>query len=447
VNNDAIDERSSDVSRRSPSESISERLEAFPDAPAEPISLKRRKSIDEINEKVYLEAEKRKDTLLPNFYTQRLPQYLNDLNDITELNDWSILKVYSNELLSKAAKNPLPGTKTYFGIIEALLSMAQNIVLHGLQPRLPVPVYKCGDFEAIDHTEIDNLKSIHSLMNEYVSSQKNQTPLSIAVFGPPGLGKSFAIKAIAQALQDQGSTIDKMEFNLSQFSDVRALAQSFYQIRDKTLPGSVPLVFWDEFDTKELYWLPYFLAPMQDGIFQEGSISHKIGRSIFVFAGGVYHKMANFETKAADNPSLKAIDFLSRLQGYVDIPELDFLDEHKMPGTIIRRAILLRNLLLKNAPEIKRGKDIDIDVGIVRAFLTIDQFKHGARSMESIIKMSALHGRSKFDRSSLPTSLQLRLHVDEKQFFTNMYDRDAKSSGWDEAQRSARQEEPATART
>ena len=41
-----------------------------------------------------------------------------------------------------------------------------------------------------------------------------------------------------------------LEFNLSQFSDERDLIGAFHQVRDKRLEGSVPVVFWDEFDSK-----------------------------------------------------------------------------------------------------------------------------------------------------------------------------------------------------
>ncbi len=74
---------------------------------------------------------------------------------------------------------------------------------------------------------------------------------------------------------------------------------AFHQVRDIGLSGKFPLVFWDEFDTSlaetPLGWLRYFLAPMQDGKFQEGQISHPIGRAIFVFAGGTSSSMAEFD--------------------------------------------------------------------------------------------------------------------------------------------------------
>ena len=56
-------------------------------------------------------------------------------------------------------------------------------------------------------------------------------------------------------------------------------------VRDEVLRGNTPVVFWDEFDSREYHWLQYLLAPMQDGKFQDGQINHPIGKSVFIFAG------------------------------------------------------------------------------------------------------------------------------------------------------------------
>ena len=95
-------------------------------------------------------------------------------------------------------------------------------------------------------------------------------------------------------------------------------------MRDIGLSGKIPLVFWDEFDTSleetPLGWLRYFLAPMQDGKFQEGQINHPIGRAIFVFAGGTSSSMAEFDKGTEENfKSAKGPDFVSRLKGYINV--------------------------------------------------------------------------------------------------------------------------------
>ena len=119
--------------------------------------------------------------------------------------------------------------------------------------------------------------------------------------------------------------IEAITFNLSQFDSPDDLLSALHQVRDVGLSGKIPLVFWDEFDTSlaetPLGWLRYFLAPMQDGKFQEGQISHPIGRAIFVFAGGTSASMAEFDKGATSRTfeSAKGPDFVSRLKGYINV--------------------------------------------------------------------------------------------------------------------------------
>ena len=204
-------------------------------------------------------------------------------------------------------------------------------------------------------------------------------------------------------------------------------------IRDMNLSGKIPLVFWDEFDSalsgKPLGWLRYFLAPMQDGEFRQGQTIHPIGQAIFVFIGGTSHRMQDFGKGLSDDDlrAMKVPDFLSRLKGYVNVlgpnpPEGESANNKSAHDFyyIIRRAILLRSLLRRKAPQLfqkKGNKDIlQIDHGVLRAFLTVKKYKHGIRSMVSVITMSQLSGKTSYQRSSLPPEGQLDLHVDGQEF-------------------------------
>jgi hypothetical protein len=190
----------------------------------------------------------------------------------------------------------------------------------------------------------------------------------------------------------------------------------------------MPLVFWDEFDTslnqQELGWLAHFLAPMQDGAFQQGQITHAIGRAIFVFAGGTKETIEGFD-RGPDDPvfrNAKGPDFVSRLKGFVNIlgPNPHGGDQAGDPYYIVRRAILLRSILYRDAGHLFRkgaaGERLNIDSGVLRALLRTRNYKHGVRSIESVIAMSALSGSQRFKRSCLPAAPQLDLHVDAIEF-------------------------------
>jgi len=166
---------------------------------------------------------------------------------------------------------------------QPLYGLGRRVTLLGLEGLRNVPYACYGKLFTADRDEIEALRNIQQLMQEYERNAGETKPLSIAVFGPPGAGKSFGIKQIADCVLHGRKSF--LEFNLSQFKDVSDLIGAFHQVRDKVLEGGLPIVFWDEFDSQNYRWLQYLLAPMQDGKFQEGQITHPIGRCIFVFAG------------------------------------------------------------------------------------------------------------------------------------------------------------------
>jgi hypothetical protein len=307
-----------------------------------------------------------------------------------------------------------------------LLSVAESIVRRGAESVLSdVPLGKFGGLQTADRQEIEGFRSIRNLIEEYCSIPRQTRPLSIAVFGPPGSGKSFGVTEVAKSLRP--GEIRKITFNLSQFESPRGLVDALHQVRDIGLSGSIPLVFWDEFDTKlddsPYGWLSRFLSLMQDGEFQDNQITHPIGRAIFVFAGGTAPRLRDLGVKLSTDEwrSVKGPDFISRLQGYVDIVGPDRRADRPDPQYVIRRATILRSILERNVPQISVAKtdgtvELAIDTGLLRAFLGVWEYKHGVRSMESIVAMSQLAGKTSYQRSSLPSDEQLRLHVNEREF-------------------------------
>ena len=286
-----------------------------------------------------------------------------------------------------------------------------------------VPIARFGYLRTVDRAEIESLRSIRNLMLEYLAITSPSRPLSIAVFGPPGAGKSFAVTEVAKSIAEK--LVKRLEFNVAQFTSPSDLGRALHQVRDACLAGKIPLVFFDEFDCAfngKLGWLKYFLTPMQDGAFREGDVVHPIGKAIFVFAGGTSFTFAKFSREKSRKRSkqefkeAKGPDFASRLRGYVNILGPDPTGEDDK-FFAIRRAMLLRSQLERKAKHIldQRGC-AQIDDGVLRAFLKIPAYKHGARSMEAIIDMSLLTGRRSYEQASLPPAEQLELHVNAEMF-------------------------------
>lgn len=312
---------------------------------------------------------------------------------------------------------------------DALEALARRVVLEGPEDVLAdVPHGRFGDLLTFDRNEIEGFQSIRTLIRHYAENPDASEPLSIAVFGPPGSGKSWSVKEIARSIL--GRRVKPLTFNLSQFDAPDALIDAFHRVRDIALAGRLPLVFWDEFDTtkvtagvsQEFGWLPHFLSPMEDGKFQDGQLTHPIGRAVFVFGGGVCHTMSAFHERIDNDDekrllAVKAPDFLSRLDGYVDIvgPDPAGGDAAEDPYYLIRRAVLVRALLRQRAKSICRGGRPDIDSGVLHALLRTPRYRHGVRSLGSIISTSA-SGRTRFAPSDLPAEAQLHMHVDATAF-------------------------------
>jgi hypothetical protein len=288
-----------------------------------------------------------------------------------------------------------------------------------------IPVETVGAWVSVDRTEIESVRSVRSIVREYIRQYRAGVhlgrPLSIGVFGPPGSGKSFAVGEIAQTLL--GGEMTTVTFNLSQFQSVNELPAAFHRVRDLVLQQRLPFVFWDEFDAdvgdRRLGWLSTFLAPMQDGEFLESGAPHPIGPAVFVFAGGTCATLQEFASSGdeAHDRAAKKPDFLSRLRGYLNIYGPNRLSQADSAYPL-RRAFLLRSLLVQKAPQTVRDGRLSIDEGVLRAFLETERFIHGARSIEAIIDQSALAGKARFGRSSLPPADQLALHVDAEEFLT-----------------------------
>jgi len=133
-----------------------------------------------------------------------------------------------------------------------LQAMAETAALRGPAGlEAAVPVETVGAWSSVDRDEIESMRAVRGIVAEYVrqwrAGARVERPLSVAVFGPPGAGKSFAVKQLARVLLP--GLMEELEFNLSQFHDESELGPALHRVRDAVLHQYLPLVFWDEFDT------------------------------------------------------------------------------------------------------------------------------------------------------------------------------------------------------
>lgn len=293
------------------------------------------------------------------------------------------------------------------------------------EPSVVLPFVQFGDdLVTLDRQEIDGFLSIRFLVESYIAkAQSGNAPLSIGVFGPPGSGKNFTVNQILKSVFP-GSPAETI--NLSQLTSVKDLARAFHRIQDRALANEVPIAFFDEFDCSfdnhRLGWLKFFLSPMQDGKFYDGDETFHVGPALFVFSGGTAPTFGEFVKKCERRTQEKGPDFISRLRGHLDVHDISAMsncDSNNVDGRLqVRRALLLRSLLLHKAPSIfgETGEIANIDDAVVDAFMLVPSFKHGVRSMEAIIDMARIGDAGSFQKSALPTKAQLAMHVDADRF-------------------------------
>lgn len=313
-----------------------------------------------------------------------------------------------------------------------LFPLAFSLAENGKQDLHYAPRLSLGKISVFDRSEIENIKNIRKQVDFYDRYDDGKKPLNIVVFGPPGAGKSFIVKALANSMFEGKKTKPTfLTFNLSQFKDEAELSGAFHSVRDEVLRGKLPIVFWDEFDSNDYGWLKSMIAPMQDGEFQDGREVHPIGKSIFVFAGGVTYTMKHFTDKMEEPDYIvkKGPDFQSRIncslnvygpnrKPFFDVKTGKWLKEgdDKDICFSIRRALFIRSILCTD------DKPLIIDRQLLRSLIEVKLFKNGSRGLERLLKNLAIHSNRKIERSDLPSKEIIQMNVDYDDFMEKLSD-------------------------
>ncbi|KAF2264435.1 hypothetical protein CC78DRAFT_533285 [Lojkania enalia] len=303
--------------------------------------------------------------------------------------------------------------------------IARKIVTEGTHSaKIEVPLRRFNQLELFDRKEIELFQTLFNGLDEYLATPQTK-PLSIAFFGPRGSGKSFAALQVAESAF-AGRHARQLRFDLSQFKSQEDLVEAFHRVRDCTLEGFIPLVYFNNFDAdfngSQFGWLPYLLPVLSSGRFSSGGVDRPIGSGVFFFGANAtktYAHLQRFADKlsSTSNPkSVRAVrEFLGCLQGFVNMVGFNRIStaDRLYP---LRRAVALRALLAERAPGLKSGNRINIDESVLNALLIVPEYRQGIRSLSSILGMCRLNNERHFQRAALPPHSQLELHVKYEDF-------------------------------
>jgi hypothetical protein len=322
-------------------------------------------------------------------------------------------------------KNGLP--KNFLGIIAEVLHYLKDEV-SWQSGFAKLRLFHVGNLRTTDPVEVDAVTTLQNVMDSYVCRDHFLRPLNIGVFGPPGSGKSFAVKEVARVISQKfdHNPFEFFEFNLTQFDGPDEINSAIEPVRASVAKGMVPIVFWDEFDCRydgqEFGYLRYFLPSMQDGVTYVHGIPYNIGRAIFVFAGGVKHSWENMEQLLHGDHielvrTLKIPDFLSRLRVVLDIDGIDlpeqFLNNSASDDQLadLRRVLLKRAFIIAHQMDTHWKKAARKTSGLLLRLL-LANYKFGARSIEAVIESSGAADRLVYGLPELIAPSAARIHAD-----------------------------------
>lgn len=264
-----------------------------------------------------------------------------------------------------------------------------------------------GLFTGEEATHLDDLRD---LISDYLSFDPGKRPLSVAVFGAPGSGKSRITGRLKDLLDPKvaAKLSNLHQINLTQVSSTEQLAEAI-DIAKSSSPKLVPFLFFDEFDCAksgaEWGWLSWFLAPMQDGAFRSGAVMRELKQAVLIFAGGTASSFESFRKIEADAFRLaKGPDFISRLRGHLDIPGIN-ADERRD----LRRAAALQ---FQMQP---REHNRKVDSKLRGSLLNVGRYRFGARSLDAVVQLIPRRTDKESPASFRDLSKQkqlLKMHID-----------------------------------
>lgn len=292
-------------------------------------------------------------------------------------------------------------------------TLARRVVREGLVAMKDadgVVTKRIGKLSVLSDAEAQGFKDFQTRIEAYTRLEEPEHPLCLGVFGPPGSGKSFAVKQILASLNRTLRVI-----NLSQLEGPGDLSSALAEVA-RWSAGQTPVAFFDEFDSSlagnRLGWLQWLLAPMQDGVVVHHGHAIEMKRAVFVFAGGTADTFEEFpQVHDGYFRGAKGPDFISRLRGHLNV-----LGVNEWPYRRVRRATVVRLAIEQVAPHLLDGERRLPAAAMSDEFLdrvlAVGRFIHGARSVEALVETATRPDESEFSDKTLPADELLGTLVD-----------------------------------
>lgn len=250
------------------------------------------------------------------------------------------------------------------------------------------PVF--GTYVTRNHQFQEELQDLLLTLRNYAYRPKVKRPFNILLSSEPGSGKSFLLKQLSETLSNN-IEVQFDEYHVPAFRSLEDLYGSFQRVQSANLRGKLPIVFFDEVDTKVegRHLLANFLAPMWDGLFHVGKDSFALGRAIFSFAASSMLPSPRVDSSGGRIGELTYQSFVSSWKGEVQA----FFENESLQKDNADNAPSLQRPAL-----IPKCKDFVDRVDRMICIPPVNQVFLGAEFYEELIDIACLMVKKHFDQ-------------------------------------------------
>jgi hypothetical protein len=239
-----------------------------------------------------------------------------------------------------------------------------------------------GVYNTLDPDHRDDISGTVRRIINYVNDPQLRRPLNILMYAAPGSGKSHLVKCICDVIDG----VEPVTYNMSGMSGTEDLLSALDTVRNIKALDKSPLLFLDEFDSKNGAHFPLLLPLLWDGELRIGHRDLKLGKLVIVMAGSSraieVYAVGDTERKVGGEGESahvagpeKLDDLLSRINGgTLTIPSLN-----KRPADKVCISLALL--------EHRFGATLQTVPWYFLSFIAQCTFHHGVRSLTHLIDL------------------------------------------------------------
>lgn len=238
------------------------------------------------------------------------------------------------------------------------------------------------NYITLDWEHRNSILALKNAIAKYTEDKKAKRPFNVMLGAAPGSGKTHFIKCLTQDMYDYD--IKPVTFNMACMESMNDLVQPLEEVRNAKVNDQLPLLFLDEFDSRNHQNYPVLLPLLWDGELKVGQRDLKVGKIIIVLAGSSPKLTETVESTKDMREEIgqvpdKLPDLLSRINGAeIEIPGLD--EESTGRNRKVDKVCLAINLL-----EQRFGKKIDRLPWALLSFIAQTKFRYGVRSIFHLV--------------------------------------------------------------